>query len=77
MRHYGRGGVTHGGTYTAQCMSLAAAEKTLTILKGTPALDDVRRYGEALQAGMSRILSARLRSQAQRKKASTDAGSRP
>src|SRR5262245_1582801 len=59
MRHYGRGGVTHGGTYTAQCMSLAAAEKTLTILKDSPALDDVRRYGEALQSGMSRILSAR------------------
>jgi len=59
MRQFGRGGVTHGGTYTGQCMSLAAAEKTLTILRDTKALDDVRRYGEALQSGMSRILSAR------------------
>ena len=33
MRKYGKG-VAHGGTYTAQAMSLAAAEKTLTILQG-------------------------------------------
>jgi glutamate-1-semialdehyde 2,1-aminomutase len=59
MRQFGRGGVTHGGTYTAQCMSLAAAEKTLSILQQTSALEEVRRYGEALQSGMSRILSAR------------------
>jgi glutamate-1-semialdehyde 2,1-aminomutase len=59
MRQYGRGGVTHGGTYTAQCMSLAAAERTLTLLRDTPALEDVERFGRELQAGMSRILAAR------------------
>ena len=42
MRHYGRG-VAHGGTYTAQAMSLAAAEKTLTILRDTDGAGRHRR----------------------------------
>jgi glutamate-1-semialdehyde 2,1-aminomutase len=58
MRHYGRG-VTHGGTYTAGAMPLAAAECTLRILRDTDALDRVRSYGEKLQTGIGRILSAR------------------
>jgi glutamate-1-semialdehyde 2,1-aminomutase len=58
MRSYGRG-VVHGGTYTAQAMSLAAAEKTLTILRDTPALANIAKYGRKMQTGMSRILNAR------------------
>ena len=58
MRHYGRG-VAHGGTYTAQAMSLAAAEKTLTILRDTTALADIAGYGKAMQEGIGRILRAR------------------
>ena len=58
MRNYGRG-VVHGGTYTAQAMSLAAAEKTLTILRDTPALANIAEYGRKMQTGMSRILNAR------------------
>src|SRR5215831_14527970 len=58
MRNFGRG-VAHGGTYTAQAMSLAAAEKTLTILRDTDALADIAAYGRAMQEGMSKILSAR------------------
>jgi glutamate-1-semialdehyde 2,1-aminomutase len=58
MRHYGRG-VAHGGTYTAQAMSLAAAEKTLTILRDTTALADIAAYGKAMQEGIGRILSVR------------------
>jgi glutamate-1-semialdehyde 2,1-aminomutase len=58
MRHYGRG-VAHGGTYTAHPVSLAAAEKTLEILDETPALQTIAAYGRRLQAGMTRILSAR------------------
>jgi len=58
MRNYGRG-VAHGGTYTAQAMSLAAAERTLTILRDSPAIDDIANYGAAMQAGMSKILGAR------------------
>lgn len=58
MRNYGRG-VAHGGTYTAQAMSLAAAEKTLTILRDTDALEDIETYGLAMQAGMHKVLTAR------------------
>jgi glutamate-1-semialdehyde 2,1-aminomutase len=58
MRKFGRG-VAHGGTYTAQAMSLAAAEKTLTILRDTPVLEDIAAYGTAMQQGISKILNAR------------------
>src|SRR5215510_10159381 len=58
MRKYGKG-VAHGGTYTAQAMSLAAAEKTLTILKDTDALDQIAAYGKAMQEGMHKVLSRR------------------
>src|SRR4029450_9127531 len=59
LRQFSRTGVTHGGTYTAQGMALAAAEKTLRILRDTPALAEVEACGKRMQAGMSRILSAR------------------
>jgi len=58
MRKFGRG-IAHGGTYTAQAMSLAAAERTLTVLRDTSALADIAAYGTAMQKGMGRILSAR------------------
>ena len=58
MRKFGRG-VAHGGTYTAQAMSLAAAEKTLTILRDTNVLADIAAYGTAMQQGISKILNAR------------------
>jgi glutamate-1-semialdehyde 2,1-aminomutase len=58
MRKYGKG-VAHGGTYTAQAMSLAAAEKTLTILRDTDALDRIAAYGKAMQEGMHKVLSRR------------------
>jgi len=59
MRHFGREGVTHGGTYTAGGMPLAAAETTLRILRDTDALDRVHAYGGRLQAGIGRILGSR------------------
>jgi glutamate-1-semialdehyde 2,1-aminomutase len=40
-------------------MSLAAAERTLTILRDSSAIDDIANYGSAMQAGMSKILDAR------------------
>jgi glutamate-1-semialdehyde 2,1-aminomutase len=58
MRKFGRG-VAHGGTYTAQAMSLAAAERTLTILRDTDVLEEIAAYGTAMQQGISRILNAR------------------
>jgi glutamate-1-semialdehyde 2,1-aminomutase len=58
LRKYGKG-VAHGGTYTAQAMSLAAAEATLTILKDTTALADIASYGQSMQDGMHKVLSKR------------------
>ena len=58
MRKIGRG-VAHGGTYTAHSVSLAAAEKTLTILDETDALERIANYGTRLRNGMSSLLKAR------------------
>jgi glutamate-1-semialdehyde 2,1-aminomutase len=59
MRTFRPGGASHGGTYTAHSVSLAAAEECLRILDETPALETLAGYGERLKAGMSRILKAR------------------
>jgi glutamate-1-semialdehyde 2,1-aminomutase len=58
MRKLGRG-VAHGGTYTAHCVALAAAEKTLEILDETDALERVAAYGTRLREGMHVLLQAR------------------
>jgi len=58
MRHFGDG-VVHGGTFTGHSVSLAAANRTLQILDETSALADIADHGRQLQAGISRILSAR------------------
>ena len=57
MRQIGNG-VIHGGTYTCHSVSLAAAEKTLEILDETDALENIARYGSAMQKGMSEILDS-------------------
>ncbi len=58
MRRFGQG-VVHGGTYTAGAVPLAAAERTLLLLRDTDALAAVEAYGQRLREGMSRILNAR------------------
>ncbi len=59
MRTFRYGGASHGGTYTAHSVSLAAAEECLRILDETPALDTLANYGERLMQGISGILNAR------------------
>lgn len=59
MRTFRYGGAAHGGTYTAHPVSLAAAEECLRILDETAALETISQYGEALKAGISRILDRR------------------
>lgn len=59
MRTFRYGGASHGGTYTAHSVSLAAAEETLRILDETPALETLASYGERLKSGISQILDAR------------------
>jgi glutamate-1-semialdehyde 2,1-aminomutase len=58
MRKLGRG-VAHGGTYTAHPVSLAAAARTLEILKETDALERIADYGTRLRLGLSQILRSR------------------
>jgi glutamate-1-semialdehyde 2,1-aminomutase len=59
MRTFRYGGASHGGTYTAHSVSLAAAEECLRILDETPALETLAAYGERLKSGISEILDAR------------------
>jgi glutamate-1-semialdehyde 2,1-aminomutase len=59
MRHFRYGGASHGGTYTAHSVSLAAAEECLRILDETPALETLAGHGSALMAGITAILDAR------------------
>ena len=59
MRTFRYGGASHGGTYTAHSVSLAAAEECLRILDETPALETLASYGERLMAGISTILDVR------------------
>ena len=59
MRSFRYGAASHGGTYTAHSVSLAAAEECLRILDETPALETLANYGEQLKAGISTILNAR------------------
>ncbi len=59
MRTFRYGGASHGGTYTAHSVSLAAAEECLRILDETPALDTLANHGTALKTGISAILDAR------------------
>jgi glutamate-1-semialdehyde 2,1-aminomutase len=59
MRTFRYGGASHGGTYTAHSVSLAASEECLRILDETPALQTLANYGEKLKAGISAILDER------------------
>ncbi len=51
MRTFRYGGASHGGTYTAHSVSLAAAEECLRILDETPALETLANYGEPAEDG--------------------------
>ena len=51
--------VSHGGTYAGNRVAAAAAVATLTILRDTPALDTIRRTGEAVQRGLDQVISRR------------------
>jgi glutamate-1-semialdehyde 2,1-aminomutase len=59
MRTFRYGGASHGGTYTAHSVSLAAAEECLRILDETPALETLAAYGQRLMDGIGAILTAR------------------
>ena len=53
-----RGGVVHGGTYTANLIALSAAHATLKILAETDALQTVDRVGSQIQDLLGRVFTA-------------------
>ena len=52
-----KGGVVHGGTYTANLIALSAAQATLGILAQTDALATVERCGEKIMAVLGEIFA--------------------
>ena len=54
---FNKGGVTHGGTYTANMVALSAAKATLTVLKNTNALETINRVGKDIQTVLSRVFN--------------------
>ena len=53
-----KGGVVHGGTYTANLVALSAAHASLKILSETDALKTVDDMGERIQAVLGRVFAA-------------------
>jgi len=51
--------VSHGGTYAGNRIAASAAVKTLEIIRDTDVLGTIRRTGEAIQAGLSDVISRR------------------
>lgn len=56
MEHVGHG-ITHGGTFSGNRLSMAAANAALHIYQTTDALDRVRQNGEKLQTAIGEVLS--------------------
>lgn len=54
---FGKHGVTHGGTYTANMVALTAANATLSILAETDALESIQKTGNAIQVVLSRVFT--------------------
>ena len=57
MINFGEGGVTHGGTYTANMIALSAAKATLTVLSETDALETINKVGAQIQQLLSRVFT--------------------
>ncbi len=53
-----KGGVVHGGTYTANLVALSAASATLDILTNTDALKTIDATGEKITAVLGRVFTA-------------------
>ena len=52
-----KGGVVHGGTYTANLIALSAAHATLDILAHTDALQTIDRVGEQIMQVLGRVFA--------------------
>lgn len=50
-------GMAHGGTYTGNIAGAAAADTTLELLETTPVIENIKKRGKALMAGLDEILT--------------------
>jgi glutamate-1-semialdehyde 2,1-aminomutase len=50
-------GITHGGTFSGNRLSMAAANAALDIFQKTDALEQVKKNGEKLQTAIGEVLS--------------------
>ncbi len=57
MINFGKNGVTHGGTYTANMIALSAAKATLEILDQTDAYQSINQIGAEIQQVLSRVFT--------------------
>lgn len=57
MISFGKNGVTHGGTYTANMIALSAAKATLTLLDQTDAYVSINKAGADIQQLLSRVFT--------------------
>jgi glutamate-1-semialdehyde 2,1-aminomutase len=57
MISFDQGGVTHGGTYTANMIALSAAKATLTVLNESDALATIDRVGADIQGVLSSVFT--------------------
>jgi glutamate-1-semialdehyde 2,1-aminomutase len=53
-----KGGVVHGGTYTANMVAISAAHATLEVLTHTDAMKTINGVGHAIQALLGRVFTA-------------------
>lgn len=53
----GPGGMTHGGTFNGNVVAMVAADKVLELLEDGTILTQIGKQGEALQAGVSALLT--------------------
>jgi len=57
MEVIGQGSVAHGGTYSANELSMAATNAVLDVLAAEPILEDMAARGQRLKSGLGEILS--------------------
>jgi len=59
MLLFGPGGVVHGGTFTTQPVSLAAANATLDFLRKHEVIEYINSFGKKLMNGIKRVLESK------------------
>ncbi len=56
MMNIGPGKTAHGGTYSANCVAMAATDATLEIIANEPVIQTINERGQSLMEGLEEIL---------------------